>query len=485
MRLSELIDGERAGAAADLEIRGLAADSREVRPGYLFAALPGTRLNGIDFVTEAVRHGAVAVLAVPGAEVGETRVPLLADVNPRRRLALMAARFYPAQPRTVAAVTGTNGKTSAGEFTRQMWRHLGYRAASLGTLGVRGASVGGKIPHTTPEPVTLHRILSELACQGIDHVVLEASSHGLDQHRLDGVRVSAAAFTNLSRDHLDYHLTEGAYLKAKLRLFDEVMAPGGAAVLNVDAPQFELLRDLCQARGHRIMTYGANGAELRLLGRETTPSGERLKLEIRGSAHQVDFRPIGGFQAWNALCALGLVLVCGADPGAAFASLETLEVVPGRVQLIACHPSGAPIFVDYAHTPEALAHLLRALRPLARDRLRVVFGCGGERDAGKRPAMGHAAAELADCVIVTDDNPRNEDPAAIRRAVLDACPGAIEIGERGAAIRAGLEGLGPGDVLVMAGKGHEQGQVVGGEIRPFDDADEVRAALADLGGQRR
>ena len=482
MRLSELINGECAGAAANPEIHGLAADSREVRPGYLFAALSGTRLNGIDFVGDAVRHGAVAVLAVPGAELGEAQVPVLADTNPRRRLALMAARFYPSQPGTIAAVTGTNGKTSAVEFTRQMWRHLGYRAASLGTLGVRGASFDGKLPHTTPEPVTLHRILSELASAGVDHIVLEASSHGLDQYRLDGVRIGAAAFTNLSRDHLDYHLTEGAYLKAKIRLFDEVMAPGGAAVLNVDAPQFELLRGLCEGRGHRVITFGANDAELRLLGQQSTPSGQRLKLEIRGAAHVVELKPMGGFQAWNALCALGLVLASGADPSAAFAALETLEVVPGRVQLITRHPSGAPVFVDYAHTPDALAHLLRALRPHARGRLCVVFGCGGDRDPGKRAVMGRAAAELADRVIVTDDNPRNEDPAAIRRAVLDACPGATEVGDRGRAIRAAVEGLRRGDVLVVAGKGHEQGQIMGAEIRPFDDAEEVRAAIAELEG---
>ena len=475
---------DRGGGAGDLDISGLSADSREVRPGYLFAALPGRRFDGLDFVGDALEHGAVAVLAGTGAELGEARVALVTDANPRRRLALMAARFYGAQPDIIAAVTGTSGKTSVADFTRQIWRRMGYPAASLGTLGVLGASVNGRVPLTTPEPVALHRILAELAAGGVTRLALEASSHGLDQCRLDGVRVTAAAFTNLSREHLDYHPTPQAYLKAKLRLFDEVMAPDGVAVLNVDAADFELLRQVCQRRGHRIVTYGANGAELRLVGRQSTPSGQRLRLEIAGVTHELELALVGAFQAWNVLCALALVRACGADPEAAFAALSGLVGVPGRMELVARHPSGAPVFVDYAHKPEALAQALKAMRPEVSGRLRVVFGCGGERDPGKRPMMGRVAAELADEVIVTDDNPRNEDPAAIRRAVLEACPGAIEIGARGAAIRAGLEGLGADDALVVAGKGHERGQVVGAETLPFEDAAEVRAAIAEIADLR-
>ena len=482
MRLSELTNGVRSGAA-DLEIQGLAADSREVRPGYLFAALAGARFDGIDFVGDAIRHGAVAVLAAPGAELGEARIPLLTDPNPRRRLALMAARFYPSQPATVAAVTGTNGKTSVVEFTRQIWRHMGHRAASLGTLGVRGATIGGRVPHTTPDPLTLHRTLAELAAGGVDHLALEASSHGLDQCRLDGVRVTAAAFTNLSRDHLDYHLTPEAYAKAKFRLFDEVMAPGGTAVLNMDGPEFGPLRELCERRGHRVVTYGANAAEPRLVGREPTESGQRLKLEMGGATHEIELKLVGSFQAWNVLCALSLVLACGGDAGEAFAALAEIEGAPGRLELVARHPSGAQVFIDYAHSPQALEHALRALRPQARGRLCLVFGCGGDRDPGKRPLMGRVAAELADSVIVTDDNPRNEDPATIRRAVLDACPGAIEEGDRAAAIRAGVEGLSQGDVLVVAGKGHEREQIVAGGTLAFDDAEEVRAAIGESGGR--
>jgi UDP-N-acetylmuramoyl-L-alanyl-D-glutamate--2,6-diaminopimelate ligase len=473
---------DRVAGAADLDISGLAADSREVHPGYLFAALPGSRFDGLDFVGDALDHGAVAVLAGRGAEIGEARVPLVTDDNPRRRLALMAARFYGAQPDTIAAVTGTSGKTSVTDFTRQIWSRMGYPAASLGTLGVLGATVKGEVPHTTPEPVTLHRILAELARGGVARLALEASSHGLDQCRLDGVRVGAAAFTNLSREHLDYHETPQSYLKAKLRLFDEVMAPGGVAVLNVDADDFELLRQVCEGRGHRILTYGASAAELRLAGRRSTPAGQRLEIEIAGASHQVELALVGGFQAWNVLCALGLVLALGGEAEAAFAALPGLVGVPGRMELVAHHPSGAPVFVDYAHKPDALAQALTALKPEVAGQLRVVIGCGGERDPGKRPLMGRVAAELADLVIVTDDNPRGEDPAAIRRAVLEACPDALEVGARAAAIRAGLDGLGADDALMVAGKGHERGQVVGGETLPFEDAAEVRAAIAEIGG---
>jgi UDP-N-acetylmuramoyl-L-alanyl-D-glutamate--2,6-diaminopimelate ligase len=479
--LSELvnIDPDTAG---NPEIRGLTADSREVRPGYLFAALRGGNFDGVDFIADAVARGAVAVLAPTGAgvEVPQDRVRLVSDANPRRRLAQMAARFYPAQPAVIAAVTGTNGKTSVAVFTRQIWRRMGMNSAALGTLGVvRDGDVQAR-SHTTSDPVALHRDLAGLANAGIDHLAIEASSHGLDQHRMDGLRVTAAAFTNLTRDHLDYHADAEAYFAAKLRLFDTVMAPGGTAVLNVDAPEFERLREVCLARHLRVVSYGRGESDLRLIEATPADGGQHLVIETAGRRREIDLSLAGEFQASNALCAVGLVVACGGALDHALAALPELEGVPGRVELVARHPSGAPVFVDYAHTPDALANVLKALRPYASNRLVCVFGCGGDRDRAKRPMMGEVTARLADRVIVTDDNPRGEDPAAIRAATLAACPGATEIGDRAAAIAAAVSELGAGDVLVIAGKGHEQGQIVSARVIPFDDATVARAAVSKL-----
>ena len=468
-------------ALANLDIRGLAADSRSVEPGFLFAAIPGSRTDGRAFIEDAIARGAVAVLAPPGtgAERADGRIPYLLDENPRRRLALMAARFFGCQPEKVAAVTGTNGKTSVVSFTRQIWAALGKPAASLGTLGLEGMGEETLAGLTTPDPIALHRMLAEIADAGISRLALEASSHGLDQFRLDGVRVTAAAFTNLTRDHLDYHVTATAYLAAKARLFSEVMAPGGHAVLNADTPECAVLSALCREHGHKVVTYGHAGRDLRLIAIEPSPEGQRLSIEILGARHEIDLPLVGGFQASNALCALALVLSDEVEAVAAVEALGHLRPVRGRLERAAQVIGGGIVYVDYAHTPDALSSVLQALRPHAKGRLVVVFGCGGDRDPGKRPEMGAIAEALADRIIVTDDNPRNEDPESIRQAVLAACPSAVEIGDREVAIRKAIADLEDGDVLVLAGKGHESGQIVGDTVRPFDDAETARRMAND------
>lgn len=459
------------------DISGLTADSRQVRPGFLFAALPGQREDGRRFVADAVRRGAVAVLAAPGVDV-PAGVALIESDNPRRALSRLAARFYPRQPKTIAAVTGTNGKTSVADFTRQLWTSLGHKAASLGTLGLvspEGARPGAL---TTPDPVILHRDLAALAEAGVEHLAMEASSHGLDQFRLDGVRVSAAAFTNLTRDHLDYHANMVAYYAAKRRLFAEVLAPDGVAVLNADTTEFADLAALVAARGGRVIDYGTKAKSLRLVALTTTAVGLLLDLLLDDRPVRAKLNLVGAFQAANALAALGMVVGCGAPLPEALAALPRLASVRGRLQRAGSRRNGAPVFVDYAHTPDALKTVLTALRPHAGRRLVVVFGCGGDRDPGKRPIMGQIAVGLADRTIVTDDNPRSEDPAKIRRDILAAAPGAIEIGARRDAIIRAVAELEPGDVLVLAGKGHESGQIIGTTVHPFDDVAVARDAIA-------
>ena len=480
--MSSLLEtGTARAAGADPDVVGITADSRLVRPGWLFAALPGATVDGSSFVADAVGRGAAAVLGRPGLAV-PGGVPLVSSDNPRRDFALMAARFHAGQPRTIAAVTGTNGKTSVVAFTRQIWTRLGFEAASLGTLGLTAPHATRPGSLTTPDPVALHEDLAALAAAGVDHLAMEASSHGLSQHRLDGVHVTAGAFTNLTRDHLDYHGTMDSYFAAKKRLFTDVMPPGGAAVLNADVPQFAELRSICRAAGHRIIGYGRHGAELRLEQVIRSTHGQHLRLAVFGKPIEIDMKLVAEFQAMNALAALGLVLADGAAPEAAAALLATLEGVPGRLQQAAVRRNGAAVYVDYAHTPDALETILTALRPHATRRLVVVFGCGGNRDAGKRPQMGAIAQRLADRVIVTDDNPRNEDAALIRRQILAACPDAREIGDRRAAIQAAVEGLADGDLLVIAGKGHERGQIVAGTVHPFDDLEVAREVVAALDG---
>lgn len=474
-----------AADPAQMDIAGLTADSRRVKPGFLFAALPGNRADGRDFIGGAVERGALAILAPPGfreegavADLARRRIAVIVDENPRRRFALMAARFFSGQPATVAAVTGTNGKTSVVWFLRQIWAALGHRAASLGTLGLHGPDVRTAGGLTTPDPVRLHRTLARLKLTGVDHLALEASSHGLAQHRLDGVRIAAGAFTNLSRDHLDYHGSVDAYLAAKTRLFSDLVADGGTAVLNADAPNAMAIAAVAEARGLRVLTFGTSGRDIRLDAIESIDNGQRLTVTIAGETTCVALPLVGDFQAWNALGAVGLAVATGAAAPAALAAVAGLRGVPGRLERVARLRCGAGVFVDYAHTPDALASVLRALRPRTPGELVVVFGCGGERDAGKRPDMGRVAAELADRAVVTDDNPRGEAPAAIRRQILAACPGALEIGDRAEAIAHALSSLAAGDTAVIAGKGHETGQVIGGRVLPFDDA-EVARAVAD------
>ena len=483
MRLSELAgegqEGRSVGMAGDVEIRGLSADSRRIEPGFLFAALPGSKADGRRFIDAAIARGAVAVLAPEGTSL-PAEIACIVDPNPRRRLSLLAARFYGRQPRTIAAVTGTSGKTSTVEFARQIWGRLGRKAASLGTLGLIAPAVNEYLSLTTLDPVELHRRLAGLAGSGVEHLALEASSHGLDQYRLDGVRVSAAAFTNLSRDHLDYHPDMVAYLAAKRRLFTELLAPGGAAVLNADAPEFGLLADSMDARGQRVIGYGRAGRELRLLDQRPEADGQRLSIEAFGKRHDLFFPVAGGFQAFNLLAAIGLVVGCGEDAEAALAAVGAIAVVHGRIERVVRLANGAAVYVDYAHKPGALEAVLKSLRPHAHGKLVVVFGCGGDRDRGKRPVMGAIATELADRVFVTDDNPRSEDPAAIRREIMTGAKGATEIGDRRQAIRAAVASLGAGDLLVIAGKGHETGQIVGAEVLPFDDSAEARAAVEAL-----
>ena len=425
-----------AGGLTDVDITGLTADSRLVEPGYLFAALPGSiagsGTDGRDFIADAVARGARIVLAPPGttldggppgdARAAPPQVQIVTDENPRRRLALLAARFHGPQPKTVAAVTGTNGKSSVAGFTRQIWSQLGLASGSIGTLGVDADGFAGGPSLTTPDPVVLHRTLAELARAGVQHVALEASSHGLDQCRLDGVELRAAAITNVTRDHLDYHGTQGAYLAAKLRLFDELLPPDGVAVLNGDIPEFDTIRDVCRDAGHEIRVYGVSTSDIRLDDVHPLPEGQRLCITYRNRAYETRLPLIGRFQAYNALAALGLVLACDGDVDGAFTALCRLKGVRGRMELVARNASGAPVYVDYAHTPDALETALLAMRPHVAGRLVVVFGAGGDRDAGKRPLMGDVAARRADLVIVTDDNPRREAPETIRRQVLAGCP---------------------------------------------------------------
>src|SRR5437868_5993633 len=474
----------RGPPVADPDIIGITADSRQVKAGYLFAALRGTQRDGRAFATEAAAKGAAAILtddadALPLDPDMRRRVAIIADPHPQRRLALLAARFYGRQPRTVAAVTGTNGKTSVAHFTREIWSSLGHPAASLGTLGLVLPS--GRRPGalTTPDPIALHRDLAELARQGIEHAAIEASSHGLAQYRLDGVAVTAAAFTNLTRDHLDYHGDMASYRAAKERLFADLLAKDGAAALNADSPEFAGLARLCRDRGQRVIGYGAAvAAELRLVARAPSRDGQRISLLLFGKAVDVDLPLVGEFQAMNVLAALGLTVATGAPVPDVVATLPHLSGVPGRMQRVGETSSGAVVFVDYAHTPDALATVLAALRPHAEGRLAVVFGAGGDRDRGKRPQMGQVASELADLVYVTDDNPRSEPPEEIRRAILAAAPNAVEIGDRREAITVAIAELRRGDILVIAGKGHETGQIIGNTSSPFDDAAVAHAIIA-------
>jgi UDP-N-acetylmuramoyl-L-alanyl-D-glutamate--2,6-diaminopimelate ligase len=473
---------DRAGVN-DMDITGLTCDSRQVEPGFLFAALPGTRADGRAYINDALQRGAVAVLAPFGTDFAASQraVALLTAANPRRQYALMAANFFETQPDVIAAVTGTNGKTSVVTFLRQIWSKLGHKAASAGTLGISATGFQNRISLTTPDSADLHRNLRDLKRFGIGRLALEASSHGLQQHRLDGVRVALAAFTNLTRDHLDYHRDMDAYLAAKLRLFTDILVADGTAVVNADSEYAAAVAAACRRRRLTVIRYGRAGDTVRLMACNPLAAGQRITVELDGAPASTTLPLVGEFQVSNALCALALAIASGEDARSALGCLETLTGAPGRVHLAGRHRNGATVFVDYAHTPDALANVLGALRPHAKHRLHVVFGCGGDRDPGKRPQMGDIARRLADVVIVTDDNPRGEDAAAIRRQILAACPDARDIGDRAEAIREAVKGLAAGDLLVVAGKGHERGQIVGNETRPFDDNRAVKDALREMG----
>ena len=478
MKLGGLFAAGVPAGAADIEIAGLTADSRKVKPGYLFAALQGVAAHGRDFVSQAKANGAVAVLS--GGDLhADPGIAHVTAANPRKAFALAASAFYPNRPATLVAVTGTNGKSSTVDFLRQIWTHAGTRAASLGTLGAIGPNGVIDLGHTTPDPAAMHATLTALAEQGVTHAAMEASSHGLEQHRIDGVSFAAAAFTNLTQDHLDYHADMGAYRDAKLKLWALVKADG-VAVINADAAEGEAFERAAKARGLDVVLCGWRAPRqraLKIVEIQPRPNAQTMTLLWEGKEHKVELPLIGEFQALNATCAATLALALGQAPDAVFAGMATLQPVKGRMEHVGQSASGGHVFVDYAHTPDGLDVLLRAARPHAPGRIIAVFGCGGDRDVDKRPKMGAIAARHADIVIVTDDNPRSEDPAAIRAQILAAAPGAIEIDDRGRAIREAVSMLKSGDALMIAGKGHETGQIIKGVTHPFSDQDVARRAL--------
>ena len=482
VKLSKLVARD---LAQDPEIEGVTADSRKVKPGFLFAALPGAKANGRDFAGKAVSAGAAAILAAE--DMPGMGVPVIVTPDPRRAYALAAAAFWGAQPKTVVAVTGTNGKTSVATFCRQIFNALGYKAASMGTLGVLATGPDGWRDQmtppglTTPDAADVAELSARLAAAGVTHLAMEASSHGVDQRRLDGLKLTAAGFLNLTQDHLDYHGTMGAYRAAKLRLFDTLLPAGATAVLNADSDAYEAFAGAAVTAGQTVMSVGEAGQGLTLLARTPTPGGQDLKIAAGGKTYDVSLPLVGAYQASNALVAAGLCIAAGEETGAVLKALAGIEGAPGRLQRVGTSAKGGEAYVDYAHTPDGLETVLKALRPHVTGKLVVVFGCGGDRDRGKRPIMGHIATDLADVAIVTDDNPRTEMPAAIRAEIMAGARGAKEIGDRRAAIRAGVALLEAGDVLVVAGKGHEQGQTVGDVVHPFDDVAETETALAEAG----
>ncbi|MFZ1347587.1 MAG: UDP-N-acetylmuramoyl-L-alanyl-D-glutamate--2,6-diaminopimelate ligase [Tabrizicola sp.] len=485
-RLSDL--GLTARAGRDPALSGLTADSRAVRAGMLFAALPGTSVHGATFIGAALEQGAAAVLTdTAGAKLAvealaETDVALVVVEDPRAALACAAALWFGAQPEVMVAVTGTNGKTSVATFTRQIWAALGHEAINIGTTGIEGAWTAPS-GHTTPDPVTLQKLLAAAAAGGVTHAAMEASSHGIDQRRLDGVRLRAAGFTNLTQDHLDYHGTMAAYFEAKAQLFTRLLPDDGVAVVNLDGAKGSEMAELALSRGLRVLTVGkGQGADLQIAATRPDATGQEVRYLWQGRAFQTRLALIGAFQAENVAVAAGLAIAAGDAPEAVLGVLPRLTGVRGRMQLAATRRNGAAVYVDYAHTPDALETALKALRPHVMGRIVVVFGAGGDRDRTKRPLMGEAARNNADVLYVTDDNPRTEEPASIRASILAACPEAHEVGDRAEAILRAVDALLPGDALLIAGKGHESGQVIGTDVYPFDDVEQASVAVAALDG---
>ncbi len=472
MRLGNLVKGLEGDTSEQL-VTGFAIDHRKIAPGNIFGAFRGAKFNGEDFIEAAVANGAIAIVARPEAEV-EGAVHI-ADDEPRRLFALTAAKFFTPTPQHVAAVTGTNGKTSTAELTRQLWRMDGLNSASIGTLGVTTADEQVKTGLTTPDIVTFLSNMSGLAREGVSHAIFEASSHGLSQYRTEGLPVHVGAFTNLSRDHLDYHGTMEAYFEAKMRLFDEVVEPDGTAVVWADDEQWsQKAISRAMNRGLNLITVGRQGSTLRLVCQTPTQLGQVLMIKAQGNTHRVSLPLIGAYQAANILCAAGIVLATGGALDSVLDHMQRVQPVKGRLERAVITRAGAPVYVDYAHTPDALSAAIQALRPHVEGELITVFGAGGDRDTGKRPEMGKIAAEMSDKVIVTDDNPRSEDPAAIRGAILSAAPGAEDVADRRTAISHAVEIAGAKDIILVAGKGHEQGQIIGDRTIPFDDVEVAR-----------
>ncbi|TIP27171.1 MAG: UDP-N-acetylmuramoyl-L-alanyl-D-glutamate--2,6-diaminopimelate ligase [Mesorhizobium sp.] len=466
-------------ASFDTEVTGISSDSRQVGPGVVFFALAGIKTDGAAYAADAAKRGAAAIVAGKGSAVAGLPVPVFAVDDPRLALALSAARYFGRQPQTMVAVTGTSGKTSVAAFTRQIWEQSGFAAASIGTTGVVAPRRNEYGSLTTPDPVDLHRLLRELADAGVTHASMEASSHGLDQRRLDGVKLAAGGFTNLGRDHMDYHPTVEHYHRAKLRLFDALLPKGAPAVIFADDPWSEPTIQAARAAGLDVLTVGRHGEFLTLKRVEHERHRQRAEVEVDGVLHEVDLPLAGDFQIANALVSAGLAISTGTPVAKALMALKKLKGAPGRLDLVGTTANGAPVYVDYAHKPDALENVLASVRPFTTGRVIVVFGCGGDRDRGKRPIMGEIATRLADVVIVTDDNPRSEVPETIRAAILAAAPGAIEIGDRRKAIHQAVAMLHAGDTLIVAGKGHEEGQTIGAETLHFSDHEEVRAALRE------
>ena len=466
------------GFDSDSEVTGLTCDSREVEEGHIFAAFPGTVTDGRKYIGKAIEQGASAVLSTDGLDLD---VPYIGSDNPRLAYAVMAAKLYAGQPETLVAMTGTNGKSSTVEFLRQIWSHAGHQAACFGTLGVQAPNGYRPLTHTTPDAVALHKTLSELAGEGVTHAAMEASSHGLDQYRMDAVKITAAGFSNLTQDHFDYHTDAEDYFLAKARLFMELTPANAPVVINTNDDYGQRLVTMCQERGQDVMQVGWTGRDIRIDEVMPRAASQIIDLVVQGKCQKIELPLAGEFQTLNAIAALGLAMVTGVKTEVALDALENLHGVAGRMERAGQTKDGAPIFIDFAHTEDGLDKLLRSVRPHTMGKIIVAFGCGGDRDPDKRPKMGAVAAKLADEVIVTDDNPRTEDAASIRKAVLEGCPDATEIGDRAMAIREGIKKLGPRDCLVIAGKGHERGQIVGTKTIPFSDVEQVKTGLKELG----
>lgn len=465
------------------ELKGVTQDSRAVKPGYLFAALSGAQFDGADYIEESIQNGADYILCTEGFEV-QGSASFICVENPRAVFSDIVTRFYKDQPAHIVAVTGTNGKSSVVEFVRQLWAGLGLSGAAMGTLGLQSEALNIDGNMTTPEVVKLHETLKTASEAGITHLAMEASSHGLDQYRMHGARLKAAAFTNLSHDHLDYHGDMDSYLIAKAKLFSEVLPEGVVAVLNADIPEFKTLKEICEQRNIQILDYGREAISLKINSIQPQSHGQSVSCEIEGSPFEFETALVGEFQIYNMLCAAGLVMACGADQAKVLELFPQLSGVRGRLEFVPGHPSGAGIYVDYAHTPDALEKVLKALRAHTTGRLISLFGCGGDRDKTKRPEMGEMSGELADITIVTDDNPRFEDPTVIRKEIIAAVPEALEIDGRAEAIFQATSMLQEGDVLLVAGKGHEQGQVFADRTEPFDDREQILKSLETLNAEK-